>query len=102
MRSLSRVNEQEHLDLLEAFGTYCKTCDYSATTQKSYRRITENFLSFLEARNSLVKNIIPANLVDYVKTLMGYSYKMVEFTLCGTRAFLRFLHAERYIVSQTS
>jgi site-specific recombinase XerD len=102
MRSLSRVNEQEHLDLLEAFGSYCKTCDYSNSTQKSYRRITENFLSFLEAGNSRAKNIQPADLTGYVKTLMGYSYKMVEFTLCGTRAFLRFLHTGSHLAEDLS
>ena len=39
MKSLSRVNEQDHINLLEAFDLYSKSCDYSATTQKSYRRI---------------------------------------------------------------
>jgi integrase len=33
-------------------------------------------------------------LAAFVKTLLGYTYKMVEFVLCGTRAFLRFLYAE--------
>jgi integrase len=37
-----------------------------------------------------------------VKTLMGYSYKMVEFVLCGTRAFLRFLHGEKVIPNDLS
>ena len=93
MRSLSRVNMQEHIELMETFGVHCKTCDYSVTTQKSYRRITENFLSFLEARSCTIKNIVATDLTEYVKTLMGYSYKTVEFTLCGIRVFLRFLHS---------
>lgn len=82
MKSLSRVNKQENLDLLEAFSLYSKgCCDYSATTQKSYRRIAENFLSFMEARSCPIGNIVTTDLIDYVKTLMGYSHKMVEFTL---------------------
>jgi site-specific recombinase XerD len=102
MRSLSRVNQQEHSGLLETFSAYCKTCEYSVTTQKSYRRITENFLSFLEARGCTIKNIVATDLTDYVGTLMGYSYKMVEFTLCGTRAFLRFLHSTGYLSEDLS
>jgi len=34
--------------------------------------------------------------------LMGYSYKMVEFTLCGIRVFLRFLHTEKYLSEDLS
>jgi len=102
MRSLSRVNEQGHFDVLEAFRRYCKHCDYSATTQKSYRRLTENFLSFLEARKCSVKDVCPSDLTDYMKTLMGYSYKTVEFTQCGMRAFLRFLNIEKYLSEDLS
>jgi site-specific recombinase XerD len=102
MRSLSRVNEQIHLDVLDAFRIYCKKCDYSVTTQKSYYRLTENFLSYLEARGRFVKDVSSSDLTGYVKTLMGYGYKMVEFVLCGTRAFLRFLHTEHYLLEDLS
>jgi site-specific recombinase XerD len=102
MRSLSRVNEQSHLDVLASFLKYCKSCDYSVTTQKSYHRITESFLSFLEARKCFVKDVCLADLTDYVKTLMGYSYKTVEFTLCGMRAFLRFLHLKKHLSEDLS
>ena len=102
MRSLSRVNDQSHLDVLEFFRINCKTCNYSVSTQKSYHRITENFLSFLESRKRLIKDISTSDLTDYVKTLMGYGYKMVEFTLCGMRAFLRFLHTGKYLMEDLS
>ncbi|MDR2571549.1 MAG: tyrosine-type recombinase/integrase [Oscillospiraceae bacterium] len=102
MRSLSRVNEQIHLDILASFHLYCKTCDYAVSTQKSYQRITENFLSYLEARTHFVKDISTSDLTGYVNTLMGYSYKMVEFMLCGTRIFLRFLHTEKYLSNDLS
>ena len=102
MRSLSRVNEQSHLQVLEHFRMYCKSCDYSVTTQKSYHRLTENFLSFLEARKCSVKDVSMSELTDYVKTLMGYSYKTVEFVMCGFRAFLRFLHSEKYLLADLS
>ena len=90
-RSLSKVNKAENLKLLSNFKEYCKTVDYSASTQKSYCRTAENFLSFIEAHDLSVKEITAKNLAAFVKTLMGYSYKTVEFVLCGTRAFLRFL-----------
>lgn len=33
---------------------------------------------------------------------MGYSYKMVEFTLCGVRSFLRFLYSKQIIEKDIS
>lgn len=101
-RSLSRVNKPEHKKFLEAFNAHCKSCDYSVSTVKSYCRTTENFLSFLEARGMWVPHISPTCLTDYVKTLMGYSYKMVEFTLCGVRSFLRFLYSKQIIEKDIS
>ncbi len=97
MRSLSRVNEPVHKELLESFGIHGKSSGYSVSTCKGYSRTVENFLSFVESRSFLIKDLTPACLTDYVKTLMGYSYKMVEFTLCGVRAFLRFLHSKHIL-----
>lgn len=102
MRSLSRINEPAHKKLLEIFSSHCKSCNYSISTCKSYCRITENFLSFLESRHCFVQDLISTHLTDYVKTLMGYSYKMVEFTLCGVRSFLRFLHSEHILIKDIS
>lgn len=101
-RSLSRVNEPEHKKLLETFNLHCRSCNYSISTCKSYSRTAENFLSFLESRGCTARYIIPIYLTDYVKTLMGYSYKMVEFTLCGSRSFLRFLHSKQILVEDMS
>ena len=102
MRSLSRINEPEHKKLLDVFNSHCKSCNYSISTCKSYCRITENFLSFLESRCCPVQELVPTYLTDYVKTLMGYSYKLVEFTLCGVRSFLRFLHSEQILEKDIS
>lgn len=96
-RSLSRINEPDHIKLLKVFNSHCKSCNYSISTCKSYGRTTENFLCFLESRCCSVHNLVPTDLTDYVKTLLGYSYKMVEFTLCGIRSFLRFLHSEQIL-----
>ena len=102
MRSLSRVNQPEHLALLHKFVAYCQACDYAVSTQKSYARTAENFLCFIEAHGQLLETLEAAELTAYVKTLMGYSYKMVEFVLCGTRAFLRFLHGENVLTEDFS
>ena len=96
-RSLSRVNDTFNNSCLDAFTEYCKSMEYASSTQKSYRRIAENLLNFLEGRSILLKTLDANILTDFVKTLLGYSYKMVEFVLCGTRAFLRFLHGENYL-----
>lgn len=101
-RSLSKVNKAENLKLLSNFKEYCKTVDYSASTQKSYCRTAENFLSFMEAHDIDVKETTAKNLAAFVKTLMGYSYKTVEFVLCGTRAFLRFLYGSKVITTDLS
>jgi len=102
MRSLSKVNQPEHLALLSKFTAYCRNSDYAVSTQKSYARTAENFLCFVEARGLLLEALTAADLTVYVKTLMGYSYKMVEFVLCGTRAFLRFLHGENVLAEDFS
>ena len=101
-RSLSKINYPEHLNLLERFREECRRADYAISTQKSYSRIAENFLCFIEANELPLESLTAIHLNDFVKTLMGYSYKMVEFVLCGTRAFLRFLHNEKILAVDLS
>jgi site-specific recombinase XerD len=101
-KSLSRVNGTEHKQILESFRDYCQSKDYSKSTQNSYHRTAENFLCFIEAHRIPLKELTPNELTDFVKTLMGYSYKTVEFVLCGARAFLRFLHTESYLPKDLS
>ena len=102
MRSLSRVNNAFNKRCLEEFSVYCKVSEYANSTQKSYRRTAENFLNFLEGRNIPLENLNGDILTDFTKTLLGYSYKMVEFVLCGLRAFLRFLHRENHLAADLS
>jgi site-specific recombinase XerD len=79
---------------LEKFRIHCKNNEYAVSTCKSYARTAENFLSYIEAHDIQMKELNAVDLTAFTKTLLGYSYKMVEFVLCGTRAFLRFLHSE--------
>ena len=102
MRSLSRVNNPVNQELLNKFKSHCKSSEYAVSTCKSYARTAENFLSYMEAHCISLKTFKSADLTTFVKTLLGYSYKMVEFVLCGTRAFLRFLHSENAVSADFS
>jgi site-specific recombinase XerD len=101
-RSLSRVNNPVNQALLENFKVHCKTSGYAVSTQKSYIRTAENFLSYIESRDILLETLVAGHLTDFVKTLLGYSYKMVEFVLCGTRAFLRFSYSKKAVSADFS
>lgn len=96
IRTRFTVNNAFHLELLTEFHTNCVSMDYAISTTKGYIRTVSKLLSFIESRELIAKDINPGILVDYVKTLLGYSPKMVEFMFCGIRAFLRFLKASGY------
>jgi site-specific recombinase XerD len=93
-RSLSRVNAPFNQKMRDKFASHCKSNGYAVSTCKSYIRTAENFLSYVEAHDIALEQLTAADLTAFVKTLLGYTYKMVEFVLCGTRAFLRFLYAQ--------
>jgi len=101
-RSLSRVSNPDCLSLLAGFREHCVSCEYAASTQKSYCRTAENFVCFTEAHGLHLDKLTAENLTAFVRTLMGYSYKTVEFVLCGTRAFLRYLHSEKVLAADLS
>lgn len=98
-RSLSKINKPENADLLKSFKQHCKHSDYAISTQTSYSRTAENFVCFTEAHGLSLGSLTATELTDFVKTLMGFSYKTVEFILCGTRAFLRFLHGQKVLAT---
>lgn len=101
-RSLSRINNPKNQDLPEKFKIHCKTGGYEISAQKSCTRTAENFLSCIESRNLLPEMLAAGDLTNFVKTLLGYSCKMAEFVLCGTRVFLRFLCSEKAVSADLS
>jgi site-specific recombinase XerD len=101
-RTLSRVNNADNVKLLNDFKEHCKISDYAISTQRSYCRTTENFFNFVESHDISVENLTAENMTAFVKTLMGYSYKTVEFVLCGTRVFLRFIYSKKIIQTDLS
>jgi len=56
----------------------------------------------IEAKEININQLNATDLAAFVKTLLGYTTKMVEFVLCGTRAFLRFLHKEGIVTADLS
>ncbi|NHB97910.1 site-specific integrase [Photorhabdus stackebrandtii] len=101
-RSLSRINVPENIILLSQFQQHCKNGGYAASTTKGYCRTAENFARFMESHNLSVEALKAEDLPDFVRTLMGYSHKMVEFVLCGLRCFLRFLYNEKGLAADFS
>ena len=101
-RSLTRVNNPFNQELLEKFKSQCESGGYAASTYKGYARTAENFISYVEAHDILLQELKPADLTEFVKTLLGYTYKMVEYVLCGARSFLRFLHSEGAVAADFS
>jgi len=81
---------------LERFQTHCSQVQtYSKVTCNHYRKTTMRFLSYIESQSVWqIEDICTVHIPDYVKTLLGYSYKSVEQQLCGLRCFLRFLIQE--------
>ena len=101
-RSLSRIKESLNIAILEKFKHHCRISEYANSTCKSYMRVNENFLFYLESHNVALTDIEVINLSAFVKTLLGYSNKMVEFVLCGVRAFLRFIYNENVVLKDFS
>ncbi len=86
------LHTDEFKKISQSYQQYCQQRDYSVVTKNHYRKIPEEFLSFLESQGiKHTPDILAKHISDYIKTLLGYSYKTVELRLCGLRSFLRFL-----------
>lgn len=86
------LNGEPFQQWLKRFETYCQEREYSVVTCNHYRKATDRFLAYVESQSVWdVEGIVARHVPDYVKTLLGYSYKSVELQLCGLRCFLRFL-----------
>ena len=101
-RGISKVNDTYNKDILVRFNMHCKSSEYALSTCKSYVRTAENFLSYIEACSLTLSHVDSMLLIAFVKTLLGYSPKMVEFVLSGTRTFLCFLYKESIVSTDYS
>lgn len=90
------MQEKIHDEILFSFRAYCISSGYARYTWDGYGRSAKKLLLFAESRTVTVKELNHNILEDFVKSLLGYSPKMVEFTLCGIRSFLHFLFLENF------
>ncbi len=87
------LQNDESKQILHHYINHCQQREYSQVTQNHYRKLSEQFLSFLESQEIVSYSDITAKHVSgYINTLLGYSYKTVELHLCALRSFLRYLH----------
>ncbi len=94
-KELLQVNELKKL--LQDYQNHCRQKEYAPVTQNHYRKIAEKFLSFLESKGvNQSTDIAFKHTLDYINTLLGYSYKTVELELCGLRSFLRYLYENNF------
>jgi integrase/recombinase XerD len=90
------LQSKAYEEMLRRYSMHCEMKDYSKVTQNHYRKASEKFMSFLESKGIQdVAAISTGTLNDYINTLLGYSYKMVEQQLCALRSFLRFLYSNQ-------
>ena len=83
----------EYKGILQNYENHCRQKEYSKVTQKHYRDISEQFLSFLESQEIRhITDITGKQVAGYINTLLGYTYKTVELQLCALRSFLRYLY----------
>ncbi len=88
------LQTDEYKALRQSYKNYCQQKGYSKCTLKHYSKISETLMSYLESQDIQQScNILAKHIIDYIKTLSGYSYKTVELQLCGLRSFLRYLYA---------
>jgi hypothetical protein len=85
--------ENFDIELLAKFRAYCSS-HYASYTISGYGRSAKKLLFFIESKDIHISNLTPTILEAFVKTLFGYSPKMVEFTFSGIKCFMHFLHEE--------
>lgn len=93
--------EKFHIELLAKFRAYCSS-HYASYTISGYGRSAKKLLFFIESKDIRISNLTPTILEEFVKTLFGYSPKMIEFTFSGIKCFMYFLHEEGYISENLS
>lgn len=80
------------VSICSRFKQYCVDKDYSRVTTNHYVKQAARFMDYLASQK--MENCQEITLVfinNYIKTMVGYSYKTVEQIICSVRAFLRFL-----------
>jgi integrase/recombinase XerD len=80
------------IEMSNRFKQYCINKEYSKVTTDHYVKQSARFMDYLSSQK--VTDCKEINLLfinNYIKTLVGYTYKTVEQIICSMRAFFRFL-----------
>lgn len=86
------VTDSYYVNISSDFKEHCKSKDYSKVTIDHYVKQSERFMDYLVSQGIHNCHDITIPIINnYIKTLVGYSYKTVEQNLCSIRAFLRYL-----------
>ena len=83
------------------FRIYC-TSHYASYTISGYGRSAKKLLFFIESKDINVSELTPIIMEEFVKTLLGYSPKMIEFTFSGIKCLMNFLYEASYISENLS
>lgn len=97
IRRMHYQGTAQSAEILEGFSAYCEAQALACSTQKNFRRTAERFMLYLDSRDILLGSLDAQIAADYLKTLNGYAKKTMEITLCGVKAYMRFLYEKHYI-----
>jgi len=86
------LTEPHFLVISDQFKSYCVNKGYSQVTTDHYVKQSARFMDYLASQQIISCKEINLPLIhNYIKTLLGYTYKTVEQNICSLRAFFRFL-----------
>ncbi len=86
------LTEPYFIDINNQFKIHCENKGYSKVTTDHYVKQSAKFMDYLTSQG--VTDCKTINLIlihNYIKTLVGYTYKTVEQNICSMRALFRFL-----------
>jgi site-specific recombinase XerD len=86
------LKDPHFIEVSSRFKKYCIDKNYSKVTTDHYVKQSARFMDYLSSQGiNSCKDINITLINDYIKTLVGYTYKSVEQNICSLRAFFRFL-----------
>lgn len=92
------LHNQYFLEVIRDFKQYCIDKEYSTITIGHYTKQSAKFLDYADSHGLASCNEINFTLINnYIKTLVGYTYKTVEQQLCSLRSFFRYLFMNNMI-----
>ncbi len=86
------LHNKNFIKIITEFRNYCTNLNYSSVTIGHYTKTSEKFLDYADSHR--IASCEQINLIvinNYIKTLVGYTYKTVEQQLCSLRVFFKYL-----------